>query len=74
MTYELIELGGEWIVCREGHEVARFARRGEATDHLAGLMRKIDVGDRPVSLRLRYQLRELSAPGVAQRTTTVGET
>lgn len=57
MKYEVIESSGEWIVQREGVELARFLEQSEALDHVAGRLRQVEPGEAPVSLRVRYQAR-----------------
>jgi len=54
MKYEVIESSGEWIVQREGVELARFAEQSEALDDVAGRLREVEPGDNAVSLRVRY--------------------
>jgi hypothetical protein len=57
MKYEVIESGGEWIVQREGVELARFADQSEALDDIAARLREVEPGEAAVSLRVRYQAR-----------------
>ena len=57
MKYEVIETSGEWIVQREGEEVARFSEQSEALDHVASRLRDVTPGENAVSLRVRYQAR-----------------
>jgi hypothetical protein len=56
MKYEVIETGGEWVVRREGLEVARFAAQDEALTHVGDQLRAAD-GDGPASLAVRYERR-----------------
>ncbi|MDB5474988.1 MAG: hypothetical protein JWP49_499 [Phenylobacterium sp.] len=57
MKYEVIESGGEWIVCSEGVELARFGEQSAALDHVALCLRDAEPGVDAVSLRVRYQAR-----------------
>jgi hypothetical protein len=57
MRYEVIEAGGEWIVETEGVELGRFAEQSAALDHVAARLRKLEPGEEPVALRMRYQPR-----------------
>lgn len=57
MKYEVIEAGGEWIVQREGVELARFAEQSEALDDVAERLRQVQPGEAAVSLRVRYAAR-----------------
>lgn len=53
MRFEVVESAGEWIVRREGEEVARFARQDEALSHVADSLR--NAGEGVASLAMRYQ-------------------
>jgi hypothetical protein len=57
MKYEVIENGGEWIVCSDGVELARFDAQQAALDHVARRLREAEPGEDAVSLRVRYQAR-----------------
>lgn len=57
MKYEVIETGGEWVVQREGVEVARFADQAAALDDVAARLRDAAPGQDAVSLRVSYQAR-----------------
>jgi hypothetical protein len=56
MKFEVIESGGEWIVRREGDEVARFAAQDLALGHVADELRKAEAAG-PASLAMRYERR-----------------
>ena len=56
MKYEVIQMGGEWIVQTEGREVARFDEQSDALDHVASRLREGDPAAQ-ASLRMRYQPR-----------------
>ena len=56
MKYEVVESGGEWIVRREGCELARFAEQDRALADVAARL-KAAPGDGPASLAVRYQPR-----------------
>ena len=55
MQYEVIETGGEWVVQREGQELARFAEQAQALDHVAGRLRGADPEGKTVSLKVSYE-------------------
>lgn len=54
MRYEVVEDTGEWIVRREGSELARFTDQDAALQDVATRMRDAD-GSAPASLSVRYQ-------------------
>lgn len=56
MKFEVVESAGEWIVRREGQEVARFAAQDEALNDVAARLREADASQ-PASLSMRYQRR-----------------
>lgn len=56
MKYEIVESAGQWIVRREGGEVARFCEQGLALAHVASRL-KVEAGDGPASLSMRYERR-----------------
>jgi hypothetical protein len=56
MKFEVVESAGEWIVRREGQEVARFAAQDEALNDVAARLRDADASQ-PASLSMRYQRR-----------------
>ena len=56
MKFEVIESGSEWIVRREGREVARFPHQDEALSHVAAELRGAE-GRGPASLAMRYERR-----------------
>ena len=57
MKYEVLEDGGEWIVQREGAEVARFADQDDALAFVAERLRDPDRAPGSYSLTMRYQSR-----------------
>jgi hypothetical protein len=57
MKYAVVEATGEWIVQREGLELARFRDQIEALTHVADLLRDHDEADCSYSLAMRYQAR-----------------
>ncbi len=57
MKYAVVEAAGEWIVQREGLELARFRDQIEALTHVAELLREADHPDGSFSLAMRYQAR-----------------
>ncbi|MDE2488943.1 MAG: hypothetical protein KGO51_16245 [Alphaproteobacteria bacterium] len=57
MKYEVIETAGDWVVQREGVEVARFAEQAEALDHVAARLKEGAAEDGAVSLSVRYRAR-----------------
>lgn len=56
MRFEVVESAGEWIVRREGEEVARFAAQDQALSHVADRLRNVDAAG-GASLAVRYQAR-----------------
>jgi hypothetical protein len=56
MRYEVVEDTGEWIVRREGSELARYGDQGSALNDVAERLRGAD-GSEPASLSVRYQSR-----------------
>jgi len=57
MKYAVVEAAGEWIVQREGLELARFRDQIEALTHVADLLRDGGQADGSYSLAMRYQAR-----------------
>ena len=57
MKYAVVEAAGEWIVQREGLELARFRDQIEALTHVADLLRDGSKADGSYSLAMRYQAR-----------------
>jgi hypothetical protein len=57
MKYAVVEAAGEWIVQREGLELARFRDQIEALTHVADLLRDGSQADGSYSLAMRYQAR-----------------
>lgn len=56
MRYEVVEAGDDWIVMREGLELARFHSQGSALDDVAARLRgRVDTA--AASLSVRYQRR-----------------
>ncbi|WP_309090772.1 hypothetical protein [Phenylobacterium sp.] len=56
MKFEVVETGGEWIVSREGEELARFAAQEAALSDVAGRLREADAGQ-SAALCMRYERR-----------------
>lgn len=56
MKFEVVELGGEWIVSREGEELARFRAQDEALNDVAARLSEVRA-DQPATLSMRYQRR-----------------
>lgn len=52
----MVETAGEWVVSRDGQELARFAGQDEALNDVAVRLRDAD-GDRPTTLCMRYERR-----------------
>lgn len=52
----MVETGGEWIVSREGEELARFAAQEAALSDVAGRLREADAGQ-SAALCMRYERR-----------------
>ncbi len=57
MKYAVVETAGEWIVQREGLELARFRDQIEALAHVADLLRDAGQSDGSYSLAMRYLAR-----------------
>jgi hypothetical protein len=57
MKYEIREDSGEWIVQRDGVEVARFAQQDEALADIAERLREKGPDSQSYSLTMRYQPR-----------------
>jgi hypothetical protein len=57
MKYAVVEATGEWIVQRDGLELARFHDQLEALAHVAELLREAGDPDGSFSLAMRYQAR-----------------
>lgn len=51
-----MESGGEWIVSREGEELARFGAQDEALNDVAARLSEVGA-DQPATLSMRYQRR-----------------
>jgi hypothetical protein len=57
MKYEIVEDAGEWIVQRNGVEVARFAHQDQALSDIAERLRGTTARTGSYSLTMRYQPR-----------------
>ena len=57
MKFEVIETGGEWIVRRDGVELARHRDQIEALSDIAERLRGAGEGEISYSLAMRYELR-----------------
>jgi hypothetical protein len=57
MKYEVSEDGGEWVVRREGAEVARFAQQDDALAYVAERLKARETVSGSYSLTMRYQAR-----------------
>jgi hypothetical protein len=57
MKYEVHEYSGQWVVLREGAEVARFAEQDEALGYVAARLRDREDEPGSYSLTMRYQAR-----------------
>jgi hypothetical protein len=57
MKFEVIESRGEWIVRRDGIELARFGEQLEALVDVAERLRGSDEASGVYSLAMRYQAR-----------------
>lgn len=57
MKYEVVESLGEWIVRRNGAEVARFGEQVEALAHVAERLSEASEADASYSLSVRYEAR-----------------
>jgi hypothetical protein len=57
MRYEVLEQAGEWIVTRDGVEVARFAQQDDALADVAERLREKPTDSGSYSLTMRYQPR-----------------
>ncbi|MFI4964736.1 MAG: hypothetical protein ACHP9T_05140 [Caulobacterales bacterium] len=57
MNFEVIESSGEWIVRRDGVELARFGDQIEALADVAERLREANEVEASYSLAMRYQAR-----------------
>jgi hypothetical protein len=57
MKFEVVEDGGEWIVRRDGVELARFIDQLEALADIGERLRETQESDESYSLAMRYQAR-----------------
>jgi hypothetical protein len=57
MKFEVIEGSGDWIVRRDGVELARFDQQLEALADVAERLRGADEAESSYSLSVRYQAR-----------------
>jgi hypothetical protein len=57
MNFEVIENSGEWIVRRDGVEIARFGDQVDALADVAARLRDAEEVEASYSLAMRYQAR-----------------
>ena len=57
MKYEVVESPEEWIVSREGIELARFDEQVQALDNIAERLRTAETIEGSISLSVRYLAR-----------------
>jgi hypothetical protein len=57
MKYEVVEHTGEWVVCLDGVEIARFRDQMEALTAVGDRLRDAEPGEGSVSLAVRYEAR-----------------
>ena len=57
MKYEVVEQLGEWIVRRDGLELARFSEQLEALADVADRLHEAHEAEASYSLAVRYQAR-----------------
>jgi hypothetical protein len=57
MRFEVVETGGEWIVRRDGVDLARYGEQVEALADVAERLRDDRADDASYSLAMRYQAR-----------------
>ena len=57
MKFEVIESNGEWIVRRDGVELARFDEQLDALADIAERLHEANEADVSYSLAMRYQAR-----------------
>jgi hypothetical protein len=57
MNYEIVEDCGEWVVQRDGVEIARFGEQLEALADIAERLREREPESGSYSLTVRYQAR-----------------
>ena len=57
MNFEVIENSGEWIVRRDGVELARFGGQVDALADVTERLRDADEVEASYSLAMRYQAR-----------------
>ncbi len=57
MKFEVIESNGEWIVRRDGVEIARFDEQLDALADIAERLNDAHKADASYSLAMRYQAR-----------------
>ncbi|MGA0607588.1 hypothetical protein ACO2Q0_16475 [Phenylobacterium sp. VNQ135] len=56
MKYEVVQSDDQWVVSRDGQELARFAGQDEALNEVAVRLRGADA-DAPTALCMRYERR-----------------
>ncbi len=56
MRYEVIEESDDWVVAREGCELARYGDQDTALNDVAARLREADASE-PASLSVRYKTR-----------------
>jgi len=61
MRFEVVESSGEWIVQREGVELARYGEQDAALNDIAERLRDAGADGGSVSLSVRYQSRDWPA-------------
>ena len=54
MKYEVVEHADEWVVSREGVELARFRAQDDALNEVARRLRSVGDVEGPVSLSVCY--------------------
>ena len=57
MNYEVLEDSGEWVVTRDGVEVARFGEQDDALADIAERLRDSPTDSGSYSLTVRFQPR-----------------
>jgi hypothetical protein len=57
MNYEVTEDSGEWVVRREGVEVARFAEQDDALAYVTERLKARETESGSYSLTMRFQAR-----------------
>ena len=57
MRYEIIEEQDDWVVARDGCELARYADQDTALHDVADRLKAADDGESAASLSVRYRNR-----------------